>query len=104
AAIGVVQMGHVEEFIGERRRLADRYAELLKNEPRVEIPYEPAGYRHVYQSYTVRLLTEHSQYFVMAEMAKKQVATRRVIACHLEGDHRKANPTLSLPESEAATA
>jgi len=52
----------------------------------------------------VRILTAHSQLFVMTEMARKQVATRRVIACHLEGDHQRNNPGLSLPESEAATS
>jgi dTDP-4-amino-4,6-dideoxygalactose transaminase len=103
AAIGVVQMGRVEEFIAERRRLADRYAALLKGESRIELPFEPAGYRHVYQSYTVRLLSNHSQVHAMTEMAKKNVATRRVIACHLEGDYRRNQPNLSLPESEAAT-
>jgi dTDP-4-amino-4,6-dideoxygalactose transaminase len=104
AAIGVVQMARVEELIAERRRIARRYGELLRTEHRVALPYEPAGYRHVYQSYTVRLLTGHSQSFVMSEMASKKVATRRVIACHLEGDYRRSEPTLSLPESEAASA
>jgi perosamine synthetase len=104
AAIGVVQMRRIEEFVGERRRIAARYAELLAGEQRIELPYEPDGYRHVYQSYTVRLRTNHSQHFIMSEMAKRKVATRRVIACHLEGDYRRNAPTLSLPESEAATA
>ena len=54
AAIGVVQMARLEEFVAERRRLASRYAELLANEDRIELPYEPAGYRHVFQSFTVR--------------------------------------------------
>jgi dTDP-4-amino-4,6-dideoxygalactose transaminase len=103
AAVGVVQMGRLEEFIAARRRIADRYAELLGTDPRVELPYEPPGYRHVYQSYTLRLLTQHSQLFVMSEMARKQVATRRVIACHLEEPYRRRMPSLCLPQSEAAT-
>jgi perosamine synthetase len=102
AAIGVVQMGRVEEFVAERRRLASRYAELLANEDRIELPYEPTGYRHVFQSYTVRLRSNHSQFFVMQEMANDSVATRRVIACHLEGIYRSRQPELVLPESEAA--
>jgi perosamine synthetase len=104
AAIGVVQMGRIEEFVAQRRRVAARYAELLGDEQRIQLPYEPDGYRHVYQSYTVRLRTNHSQLFVMSEMAKREVATRRVIACHLEGDYRRNAPSLSLPESEAASA
>lgn len=104
AAIGVVQMGHLEEFIAERRRLAGCYADRLGEDDRIELPCEPDGYRHVFQSYTVRLRTDHSQLFVMNEMAKREVATRRVVACHLEGDYRRNAPSLSLPESEAATA
>jgi dTDP-4-amino-4,6-dideoxygalactose transaminase len=102
AAIGVVQMARLEEFVAERRRLASRYAELLANEDRIELPYEPAGYRHVFQSFTVRLRSNHSQLFVMSEMAKDSIATRRVIACHLEGVYRRKEPGLFLPESEAA--
>ena len=102
AAIGVVQMDRVEEFVAERRRLASRYAELLAKEDKIELPYEPAEYRHVFQSFTVRLRSNHSQLFVMSEMAKDLVATRRVIACHLEGVYRRKQPNLFLPESEAA--
>jgi dTDP-4-amino-4,6-dideoxygalactose transaminase len=102
AAIGVVQMDRVEEFVAERRRLASRYAELLAKEDKIELPYEPAGYRHVFQSFTVRLRSNHSQLFVMSEMAKDLVATRRVIACHLEGVYRRKQPNLFLPESETA--
>lgn len=102
ASIGVVQMASVEDFIAERRRLASRYVELLEGEDRIQVPVEPDGYRHVFQSYTVRILSNHSQLFLMNEMAKNAVATRRVIACHLEGDYRQANPDLRLPESEEA--
>jgi perosamine synthetase len=104
SAIGVVQMARVEEFIADRRRLAARYAELLRNEDRVELPFEPEGGRHVYQSYTVRLAPGYAQFEVMSAMAQRQVATRRIIACHLEQHYRSQAPTLSLPESEAATA
>ena len=38
----------------------------------------------------------------MSEMAKDFVATRRIIACHLEGVYRRREPGLFLPESEAA--
>jgi perosamine synthetase len=102
AAIGVVQMGRIKDFIAERRWLANRYAEMLANEDRIELPYEPEGYRHVFQSFTVRIRSDHSQLFLMREMAKDLVATRRVIACHLEGDYRRRQPDLCLPESEAA--
>jgi perosamine synthetase len=102
AAIGIVQMNRVEDFIAERRRLASRYASMLDTDDRIELPLEPRGYRHVFQSYTIRILSNHSQTFLMNEMAKSLVATRRVIACHLEGDYRRRNPGLFLPKSEEA--
>lgn len=102
-AIGIVQMGRVEEIIAERRRLASRYNEILNNDERLVLPYEPPGCMHVYQSYTVRLRTKRTQLEVMSEMAKRDVATRRIIACHLEQHYRRMYPELTLPETEAAT-
>ena len=55
AAIGIVQMGRLDDILAERRRLAGRYSELLAGEDRMELPFEPDGYVHVYQSYCVRL-------------------------------------------------
>jgi perosamine synthetase len=104
AAIGIVQIGRIEQFIAERRRLGKRYAELLAGEDRLELAYEPAGYTHVFQSYTVRLLTGHTQLEIMSDMAGRGIATRRIVACHLEKHHRAIYPTLSLPHSEEATA
>ncbi|MEI6067634.1 MAG: DegT/DnrJ/EryC1/StrS family aminotransferase [Methylococcaceae bacterium] len=102
-AIGIVQMGRIEEIIAERRRLANRYNEILGSDERLVVPYEPQGYMHVYQSYTVRLRTKRSQLEVMSEVAKRDVATRRIIACHLEQHYRHMYPDLTLPETEAAT-
>jgi perosamine synthetase len=102
-AIGVVQMGRIEEIIAERRRLGARYNEILGNDERLVLPYEPAGYMHVYQSYTVLLKTKKTQIEVMSEMAKRDIATRRIIACHLEQHYRNMYPNLALPMTEAAT-
>jgi dTDP-4-amino-4,6-dideoxygalactose transaminase len=104
AAMGVVQMGKVEQFVAERRRLAERYRSLLSGDERLELPHEPAGYRHVFQSYTVRLKTGHTQLEIMSDMASRGTATRRIVACHLEQHHRALYPALSLPHSEEATA
>lgn len=102
-SIGIVQMGRLDEMIRERRRLAKRYGEMLGGDERLILPHEPEGYLHVYQSYTVRLRTKRTQPEVMAEMAKRNIATRRVIACHLEEPYRRMYPELSLPESVAAS-
>lgn len=99
-AIGIVQMGRVEEIIEERRRLADRYRSLLGTDGRIELPHEPPGYRHVYQSYCIRLLTKKPQVAVMNELAEQNIAARRIIAIHLEPLYRNSHPGFSLPETE----
>jgi dTDP-4-amino-4,6-dideoxygalactose transaminase len=102
-AIGVIQMGKINDVVNERRRLAERYNLLLSDEGRVILPFEPKGWRHVYQSYCVRLNTKKPQNEVMNEMAKKGVATRRIMAIHFEELYKKLYPEISLPVTEKAT-
>ncbi|RZS40929.1 dTDP-4-amino-4,6-dideoxygalactose transaminase [Herbihabitans rhizosphaerae] len=106
AAVGVVQMGKLDHVVARRRALAARYDELLSGLETVGTPYEPAGYRHVYQSYAVRLRGV-SQMEVMNAMAARGVATRRIIACHLEPAYADlSTPDLppDLPQSARAAA
>lgn len=101
AAVGIVQMGKLEHVISTRRALAARYDELLADNDAVVTPYEPPGYGHVYQSYCVRL-TRHTQMEVMDAMARRDVATRRITACHLEPAYSSGPSATTLPESERA--
>lgn len=102
AAIGIVQMSKVEAMVAERRRLAARYKMLLADEERIEIPYEPPAWRHVYQSYCIRLRTNKSRTAIMTELAACDIATRRITAIHLEPFYREQFSNLSLPETEQA--
>lgn len=105
AAIGVVQMGRLESIIAERRRLALRYNDLLAAVDGVTPPFEPAGYRHTYQSYCVRLRTGERRAAVMSYLAERGIASRRgVMAIHLEPFYRTRFPSLSLPVTERASA
>jgi len=56
-AIGVVQMRRLEGIIAKRHMLAARYNEALSHVPGIQLPIEPIGYKHIYQSY-VLLITE----------------------------------------------
>ena len=49
-----VKLGHLEEQLAGRRRVAARYAELLDGTP-VELPAPEASGRHVYYMYTVHV-------------------------------------------------
>ena len=100
-AIGAVQMSRVESVVAERRRLAARYDELLAGVDAVTPPYEPVGYRHVYQSYCVRIRSRRAQEDVMAAMMDAGVATRRIFSIHDQPAYDAGTP-VSLPHTEAA--
>ncbi|MBI4356163.1 MAG: DegT/DnrJ/EryC1/StrS family aminotransferase [Candidatus Omnitrophica bacterium] len=52
AAMLRVQLRHLDQWTAERRRLAARYAVLLK--PHVEVPEERPGEHHVFQTYMIQ--------------------------------------------------
>ena len=100
AAVGREQLRRLPGIVEARRRIADRYADLLADVPGVEPPFEPAYARSNWQSYSVRLPDGVDQRQVMQGMLDRGVATRRGIMCsHREapyvGDH-------DLPASEWA--
>lgn len=102
AAMGVVQMGKIDGFLAERRRLARRYEEGLSGSNNITIPFEPQGSRHIYQSYCVRLAPHISQHDVMAFMGERGVATRRIIGIHLQPYFKETHADANLPETELA--
>ena len=103
AAIGLVQMGRLDGILADRRRLALRYGERLADADCVVTPHEPAGRRHTFQSYCVRL-PSGIRARVMASLAEAGIASRRgVMAIHLEPLYRSLCPGVSLPETERAT-
>lgn len=100
-AIGVAQMRRLDGILAGRRRLARRYQERLAALDGVEVPGEPEGYTHTYQSYCVRV-PSGARDRAMADLAGAGIATRRgVMAIHLEPAYREAGTR--LPETEAAT-
>jgi len=105
AAVGLKQMEVLEEILDERRRLADRYNELLAPMPTLETPTEPDYARRTWQSYAVRVLPDSAldAAALMDALLADGVATRRgIMAIHLEESYRDVSP--SLPHTEAAAA
>jgi perosamine synthetase len=57
AAIGVCQMEKAPIILEGRRKIAQKYNTVFRDDPRLNIPYVSSGYTHGYQSY-VCLFTE----------------------------------------------
>jgi dTDP-4-amino-4,6-dideoxygalactose transaminase len=55
AAVGVVQMAHIDELLARRRALASRYVEQLTGRPGVSIPATTARGTHAYQSFCIHV-------------------------------------------------
>jgi dTDP-4-amino-4,6-dideoxygalactose transaminase len=105
AAIGLVQMTKLETILPERIRLAERYNAAFADDPRIETPFQPRGYRHTYQSYCIWLHGGASRAEIMAQLAAQGIATRRgVMAIHQEPLYRRLAPGTSLPVTEQASA
>jgi perosamine synthetase len=100
AAVGREQLRRVPAIVAARRRVADRYAELLAGLDGVVPPTEPAYARSNWQSYSVQLPAGCDQRDVMQHMLDRGVATRRGIMCaHREVPYAGAH---DLPVSEWA--
>jgi len=103
AAVGLKQLEVLELILGERRRLAERYNELLGGMPTVETPKEPAYAKRTWQSYPLRVLPEAgvSAADLMDALLHDGVATRRgIMAIHHEASY--ANCAGALPHTDAA--
>lgn len=106
AAIGLVQLGRVEGFIGRRREFAARYTRELAKLGWLIPPAEPAGYRHNYQSYMARLAKNSpiSRDDLMQALLDRGISTRRgIMASHREIPYRNSRWDRELSETNAAT-
>jgi len=60
AAVGTVQLKKLDGFIADRRRLAQRRNELLREVPGLQLPFEPADCKHTYYLYTCLMPREYA--------------------------------------------
>jgi dTDP-4-amino-4,6-dideoxygalactose transaminase len=94
AAVGRVQLKKLTEITDRRRFLGDRYRELLRNSPSVELPVEPPWARSNWQSFCVRLHKKFDQKAVMQKMLDLGISTRRGIMCAHREDAYAREPWL----------
>lgn len=92
AAIGVVQMEKLPEIIEKRRKMAKYYNERLAGIDSIVLPVEPNGYKHVYQSYVIRI-KENSQLSrdeIMNRLQRRGISTRKgTCAIHNEPYYKR---------------
>lgn len=103
AAIGREQLKRLPEIIPARRALADRYGELLKLDPALRAPIEPAWARSNWQSYGVGLSESVDQRQVMQRLLESGISARRGVMCtHREAAYEGLEQVASLSNSERA--
>ncbi len=91
AAMGLVQLRRLDEMLAKRRELALHYSSRLRSLKWLALPQEPAGFRHNFQSYMVRLSSEApiTRDQLMQELLDRGVSSRRgIMAIHREVPYR----------------
>jgi UDP-N-acetyl-3-dehydro-alpha-D-glucosamine 3-aminotranferase len=106
AAVLNVKLQYITRWTDRRRAIAARYTEGLKN-TRLTLPYEPAGYRHVYHLYVVEHPNRDSLERFLLD-AGVDAKLHYPIAIHQQegypwGKRADANPHVPLSERNAAT-
>jgi perosamine synthetase len=102
AAIGITQLGRLDDFLNRRRHLAARYTKALQNLSWLQTPAVPANCRHNFQSYMVRLVGDFAakRDAIMQQLLEKKISTRRAImATHRELPYRSERWEKALPRT-----
>jgi dTDP-4-amino-4,6-dideoxygalactose transaminase len=106
AAIGLVQLGRLEQLVARRRALAARYRELLAGIPGLTMIRDPGYGTTNYQSYWVLLPDDFpgGQSGLLRQLTAAGVSARRgIMAAHLEPAYAD-RPRPLLPVTERVTA
>lgn len=106
AALGLCQLGVLDEILERRRVLADRYTAALDALPALHAPYDPAASERTWQSYCVRVdpSLPIGRTELMRRLLADGISTRRgVMAIHHEAAYAGAGP-FDLPHTDAAAA
>jgi dTDP-4-amino-4,6-dideoxygalactose transaminase len=106
AAIGIVQLGRLDQVVARRRELAHRYQLLLEDIPGLQTASDPDYGTCNYQSFWVALPADFpvSRDELLHDLAEAGVSARRgIMAAHLEPAYT-GYPHAPLPVTERLTA
>jgi perosamine synthetase len=76
AAIGLGQLEHVDQLMGDRKRIAGWYRDRLRNVPGLTLPGEAPGASNIYWLYSILLDEPAVRDPFIAELAKAEIETR----------------------------
>jgi perosamine synthetase len=105
-AVGLAQLQRLDQMLADRRALAARYCARLSSLSWLVVPQEPAGHRHNFQSFMLRLLDDApiSRDELMQELLDRGVSSRRgIMAIHRELPYRNGNWDHRLPVTNIVT-
>ena len=68
AAVGIIQMLHLEELLNQRKRIAEKYLQLLGKDTRIHLPTTTRNGGHSRQSFCVLIDNRDEVMFRMREM------------------------------------
>ena len=91
AALGLAQLGRIEEMLAKRERVAQMYNERLREVEGVTIPYvAPETTRMSWFVYVIRLASEIDRNAVMAALEERGIPSRPYFTpIHLQSFYRK---------------
>lgn len=105
AAIGIRQLEKLDWIINERRKIALRYIQELKDIEYIKLPLEKEGYFSNYQSFSIYLMKDCpvGRDELMQKLLDAGISTRRgVTTSHRETAYKSEYKNLHLPVSEDA--
>jgi len=103
AAVGIKQLEKLDWLVAERRKIAFRYLDALKDIECIRLPVEPKGCFSNYQSFSIYLRENCliSRDEVMQTLLEAGIATRRgVMTIHRTNAYHAADHAVNLPISE----
>ena len=105
ASVGIQQLSKLDYIVSERRKIAQRYRELLSDISCVILPEEREGYFSNWQSYCIYLKSDApiERNELMQRMLDAGVSTRRgVMTTHRETAYASRGENIHLPVTEDA--
>jgi dTDP-4-amino-4,6-dideoxygalactose transaminase len=105
AAVGLVQLGRLDEVVARRRAIAKRYQAALGEVRGIRCVTDPADGHTNYQSFWVEILDDYplAREELLAHLADREISARRgIMAAHRQRPYRSADHT-ALPVTERLT-